>query len=84
LLLVPCLAVAEGQTDSPASRGATQAAPTPQELARRAEVIKPSADELKWTRIPWVLDLAEGQRLARAEKRPIFLWVTGDDPLERC
>ena len=83
LLLVPCLAVAEGQTDSPASR-ATQAAPAPEELARRAQVIKPSTEELKWTRIPWVLDLAEGQRLARAESRPIFLWVTGDDPLERC
>ena len=83
LLLVPCLAVAEGQTDSVASR-ATQTAPAREELARRADIIKPSADELKWTRIPWVLDLAEGQRLARAEKRPIFLWVTGDDPLERC
>jgi hypothetical protein len=83
LLLAPCLAVAEDRTESPASR-ASETAPAPEELARRADIIKPSADELNWTRIPWVLDLAEGQRLARAEKRPIFLWVTGDDPLERC
>jgi len=39
---------------------------------------------LRWQQIPWLLDLAEGQRLAKAEGRPIFLWVTGDDPLERC
>jgi hypothetical protein len=53
-------------------------------LAKRAAVIKPSAEELRWQQIPWVTDLTEGQRLAKAERRPIFLWVTGDDPLERC
>jgi hypothetical protein len=34
--------------------------------------------------IPWLLDLEEGIRRARAEKRPLVLWVSGDDPLERC
>jgi hypothetical protein len=53
-------------------------------LQRRAAVIKPAPDELRWQRIPWVLDLTEGQRIAQLERRPIFLWVTGDDPLERC
>jgi hypothetical protein len=53
-------------------------------LAKRATVIKPAPEELRWQQIPWVTDLAEGQRLAKAEGRPIFLWVTGDDPLERC
>jgi hypothetical protein len=39
----------------------------------------------KWRdRIPWVLDLEAGIRLARAEKRPVLIWVSGDDPLERC
>ncbi len=33
---------------------------------------------------PWVLDLDEGIRLAKAEKRPLLLWTSGDDPLERC
>jgi hypothetical protein len=55
-----------------------------QALARRAAAIKPVGEELRWQQIPWVTDLAEAQRLARDEGRPIFLWVTGDDPLERC
>jgi hypothetical protein len=55
-----------------------------QALMRRAAAIKPTPKELRWQQIPWVLDLVEGQRLAKAEGRPIFLWVTGDDPLERC
>ena len=53
------------------------------DLLRRAAVIKPRPDELKWQKIPWVLDLAEGQRLAQAEHRPIFLWAIADAPLER-
>jgi hypothetical protein len=48
------------------------------------DAIRPSPQELKWRQIPWVLDLAEAARAARAENRPLFLWVTGDDPLERC
>jgi hypothetical protein len=55
-----------------------------QALANRAAAIKPAAEELRWQQIPWVMDLTEGQRLAKSEGRPIFLWVTGDDPLERC
>jgi hypothetical protein len=31
-----------------------------------------------------VLDLKKAQQTAQSEGRPIFLWVTGDDPLERC
>jgi hypothetical protein len=34
--------------------------------------------------IPWVLDLEAGIRLARSEKRPLLIWTSGDDPLERC
>ena len=55
-----------------------------QALANRAAAIKPAAEELRWQQIPWVMDLTEGQRLAKSEGRPIFLWVAGDDPLERC
>jgi hypothetical protein len=53
------------------------------DLQRQAAVIKPRPDELKWQKIPWVLDLAEGQRVAQAECRPIFLWAIADAPLER-
>jgi hypothetical protein len=39
----------------------------------------------KWRdAIPWVVDLEKGIRLARQEKRPVLIWVSGDDPLERC
>jgi hypothetical protein len=62
----------------------TMAAPTMDDLAMRAAAIKPTAKELEWLAVPWVLNLAEAQKMAREEKRPIFLWVTGDDPLERC
>jgi hypothetical protein len=54
-----------------------------EELLRRAAIIKPLPEELKFQKIPWVLDLAEGQRIAQAEHRPIFLWAIADAPLER-
>ena len=54
------------------------------DLDRRAEIVKPRPGEYKWRQIPWLLDLGEGIRLAREEKRPLLLWVSGDDPLERC
>jgi hypothetical protein len=54
------------------------------DLSRRAAAIKPTPAELKWQKIPWLLDLAEGQRLSKAEGRPIFLWASGDAPLGRC
>jgi hypothetical protein len=54
------------------------------QLMERAAVVKPTAKELAWLTIPWVLDLKTAQTTAKSEGRPIFLWVTGDDPLERC
>jgi hypothetical protein len=30
------------------------------------------------------VDLNEAVRVARAEKRPLLLWTSGDDPLDRC
>jgi len=53
------------------------------DLQRRAACIKPCPDEIKWQKIPWVLDLGEAQRVAQAERRPIFLWAIADQPLER-
>ena len=38
----------------------------------------------KWLQVPWLLDLNEGLRVAKAEGRPVLIWVSGDDPLERC
>lgn len=63
---------------------ATAAAPAQDDLLRRAEILKPRPGEFKWQQIPWLLDLAEGARRAREEKRPLLIWASGDDPLERC
>ena len=63
---------------------AALAAQAKDDLATRAGAIKPAAKELTWLGIPWVLNLAEAQKMAREERRPIFLWAAGDDPLERC
>ena len=44
--------------------------PPAEALARRATLIKPAANELRWQQIPWLIDLAEGQKRARAEDMP--------------
>jgi hypothetical protein len=51
---------------------------------KRIEEARPPATFLRWQTIPWLTDLNEGIRVARAEKRPLLIWASGDDPLERC
>jgi hypothetical protein len=58
-------------------------------LIRQADTIKPTPAELRWQQLPWELDLQEAIRLAKKERRPIFLWTAGGRdrdgvPLERC
>lgn len=60
-----------------------------QALAKRAAALKPSAAELRYLDMPWVIDLNEALRQAKAEHRPIFFWAAGGRerdgvPLERC
>jgi len=39
----------------------------------------------KWRdAIPWLLDLPTAIQRAKEEKRPLLIWTSGDDPLERC
>jgi hypothetical protein len=40
--------------------------------------------EFKWEQIPWQLDLPEAVSQAKAENRPILMWISSDPPLERC
>lgn len=47
-------------------------------------ILHPPVGGLKWKKTPWITDLAEGVAIAKKEKRPLFLWVAGDPPLERC
>jgi hypothetical protein len=51
---------------------------------RAIEAIRPADSELSWQRIAWLTDLDEAVAVAKKEKRPIFLWVAGDEPLDRC
>jgi hypothetical protein len=53
-------------------------------LARRLEAVKQPPELTRWQRIPWLTSLTEGLRAARQENRPLFLWATADDPLDRC
>lgn len=56
----------------------------PAELEQVVRVVKPRADETRWRRIPWMTDLAQAQQVAKSEGRPLFVFVSGDDPLEAC
>ncbi len=53
-------------------------------LGIKMEAIKPRADEVRWLQIPWMLDLNEAVKVSKAENRPLLIWVSGDEPLERC
>ncbi len=37
-----------------------------------------------WREIPWLINLNEAVAAGKKENRPILIWVSGDDPLERC
>jgi len=65
------------------------ARPTLQQLEARAVGLLPTKAQLRYQEIPWVHDLAEAQKVARAENRPLFLWGYGgrarpDNGLEGC
>jgi len=64
--------------------GQAPARPTLEEMEKRAAILRPRPEEQKWLQIPWLVDVTEGVRLAKQEKRPIFLWATTDEPLDRC
>ena len=57
----------------------------PADAARMYGFVKtPHPGEPRWQQIPWLTDLGEGIKLAKGEKRPLVLFVSGDDPLEKC
>ena len=74
--------------DAPGSRPANLAPGMdrlPVEAARMyGFVTTPHPGELKWQQVPWLTDLREAIRQAQAERRPLVLFVSGDDPLEKC
>ena len=53
-------------------------------LQKKADAIRATAGELNYKKIPWVTDLFEGFKLAKQEKRPVFLYLITGDPLDDC
>jgi hypothetical protein len=53
-------------------------------LSARAAAVRATADEMRFKTIPWNTDVFEGFRLAREEKRPVFLYMITGDPLDDC
>jgi hypothetical protein len=51
---------------------------------RYYQAIKPAPSETRWRQVPWMQDLAAAVKQAKKEHRPLFVWVSGDEPLERC
>jgi hypothetical protein len=60
---------------------ATWAAEGEDEATHLRQLIKPSADEDRWDRIPWQTSLWEARRLAAQKARPILLWEMDGHPL---
>jgi hypothetical protein len=77
--------VAQGpQSQRPASRRAGAVRLPPLAAVFYQYVMRPRDEPFKWQRIPWLVDLPEAVRQAKAEGRPILMWVAGDSPLQRC
>ncbi len=58
-------------------------------LLKKAAAIRPPAADFAWQQIPWHTDDAEALKEARAEQRPLLVWLAGGrdrdgSPLERC
>ena len=86
-LFVSLLLVAGGNlalADSPSSQPKSDVSRLPRPAAELYCDTTLFPRETKWKRIPWLIDLDQAIRLAREEKRPLLIWISGDDPLERC
>src|SRR5262245_20492178 len=90
LLYVGVLMVAAGEhwpvpeVAAQAPAEANPRSPSAAELTQLATVIKPSDKANKWQQIPWLRDVTEGRKLAKEEKRPLFLWTVFGEPLDEC
>jgi len=75
-----------------ASSGAPASAadvPEYEALLKKAAAIRPPAADFAWQQIPWHIDAAAALKEAKAENRPLLVWLAGGrdrdgSPLERC
>jgi hypothetical protein len=54
---------------------------TPEQIAKVRELVRPTADEDKWDRIPWQISLTEAREQAARQGKPILLWEMDGHPL---
>ena len=65
-------------------------AEVPPEFAQlERQAVRPPAAQFRWQEVPWHTDAATALAEARAEKRPLLVWLAGGrdrdgTPLERC
>jgi hypothetical protein len=84
LVVILGLAAVTSRADSLPTLARSDVSRLPRAIAELYRETKLFPREPRWQRIPWLLDLNEGIRLAKEEKRPLLIWTSGDDPLERC
>jgi hypothetical protein len=54
---------------------------TKEQVAQIRELVRPSADEDKWDRIPWQTSFWDARKQAAAQGKPILLWEMDGHPL---
>lgn len=50
-------------------------------LSRQIAAIEPTAEDDKWRKIPWRIDLMAARVDAERENKPIFLWIMNGHPM---
>jgi hypothetical protein len=63
------------------AQSASEPGPTPEQFDHLRALIKPHADEDKWSEIPWIANLWEARQRAAALGKPILLWEMDGNPL---
>ena len=82
--LLSLIAAVAARADSRPGGWHPDVARLPKETARLYADTTLFPQRTRWLQVPWLLDLDEGIRAAKDEGRPILIWVSGDEPLERC
>ena len=65
------------------------AAQSPEFVALQKRAVRPAQAAFRWQEIPWHTDAKSALAAAKAENRPLFVWMAGGrdrdgTPLERC
>ena len=53
----------------------------PKDLKKLHSFIKPRKEELRWTEIPWEINLWEARQKASRQNQPLFIWAMNGNPL---